>query len=93
MKQHVIGVTGVQVLSTFENGRVEGFLDMRTLTPVDMTELPMALRIACRLKQFHNAPVSRAGSNSSGSEPFVTLWKWSASPHALLPQWCLLNPY
>ena len=36
----------VQVLSTFDNGRVEGFLDMRTLTPVEMTEPSMARRIA-----------------------------------------------
>ena len=41
-----------QVLATFDNGRVEGFLDMRTLEPVDMTEPAMAARIARRLKHF-----------------------------------------
>jgi hypothetical protein len=50
---------------------------MRTLTPVDMTELPMALRIASRLKQFHRAPVKLPSSNASKREPFGTLWKWS----------------
>ncbi|BDA42425.1 probable ethanolamine kinase [Coccomyxa sp. Obi] len=67
---------GAPILSTFDNGRVEAFLDMRTLTPEDMTHPAMAVRIARRLKQFHNAPITLHDSNVGRAEPFSTLWKW-----------------
>ncbi len=51
---------------------------MRTLTPEDMTEPAMAVRIARRLKQFHTAPITLHGSNEGKAEPFKTLWKWCA---------------
>lgn len=65
-----------QVLSTFDNGRVEGFLDMRTLTPVEMTEPSMARRIAQRLKHFHTAPVHLEGTDPGRSETFPLIRKW-----------------
>ena len=65
-----------QVLSTFDNGRVEGFLDMRTLRPVEMTEPSMARRIAQRLKHFHSAPVHLEGTEAGRSETFPLIRKW-----------------
>lgn len=66
-----------QVLSTFDNGRVEGFLDMRTLKPVEMTEPSMARRIAQRLKHFHSAPVQLEGATAEPSEEdFPLMRKW-----------------
>ena len=66
----------MQVLSTFDNGRVEGFLDMRTLTPVEMTEPSMARRIAQRLKHFHTAPVQLKGADAGQAEVFPLIQKW-----------------
>ncbi len=66
----------MQVLSTFDNGRVEGFLDMRTLTPVEMTEPSMARRIAQRLKHFHTAPVQLKGADPGQAEVFPLIQKW-----------------
>lgn len=68
---------GAPVLSTFDNGRVEGFLDMRTLKPVEMTEPSMARRIAQRLKHFHSAPVQLEGATAEPSEEdFPLMRKW-----------------
>ena len=66
----------MQVLSTFDNGRVEGFLDMRTLTPVEMTEPSMARRIAQRLKHFHTAPVQLKAADPGQAETFPLIQKW-----------------
>jgi ethanolamine kinase len=80
------------VLATFENGRVEGFLDMRTLQPVDMTEASMAARIARRLKQFHRSNVSLPGVDAGQSELYPTIWKWCGAlfplawPASILPR-------
>ncbi len=76
-----------QILSTFDNGRVEAFLDMRTLTPEDMTHPAMAVRIARRLKQFHNAPITTHDSKVGKAEPFSTLWKWCAELF-FIPEGC-----
>ena len=79
----------MQVLSTFDNGRVEGFLDMRTLTPVEMTEPSMARRIAQRLKHFHTAPVQLKGADPGQAEVFPLIQKWYASwcTHCALQVW------
>lgn len=69
-----------QVLATFDNGRVEAFLDMRTLTPTDMTDPVMAARIARRLRHFHAAPVSLPGVDPAQPELFHTIRKWWATP-------------
>ena len=65
----------MQLLASFTNGRLEGYLDMRTLTPVDLTQPAMALRIARRLKQFHRCKVSLPGVEPEGSELFRTMWR------------------
>lgn len=65
----------MQLLATFDNGRLEAFLDMRTLTPVELTEPAMALRIARRLRQFHRCKVSLPGVDPAQSELFATMWR------------------
>ena len=69
-----------QLLATFDNGRLEAFLDMRTLTSVELTEPAMALRIARRLRQFHRCKVSLPGVDPAHSELFATMWR-SYVPH------------
>ena len=64
-----------QLLATFDNGRLEGYLELRTLTPVALTEPAMAGRIARRLKQFHRSKVSLPGVDPGASELFATMWK------------------
>jgi hypothetical protein len=76
--KHMLTDSVSQILSTFDNGRVEGFLDMRTLTPEDMTHPAMAVKIARRLKQFHTAPITLHGASEGKAEPFKTLWEWCA---------------
>lgn len=61
-----------QVLAAFDNGRIEEFLNMRTLEPKDMTARPMAARIARRLKQFHAVDI--AGPREPQS--FRSIRKW-----------------
>ena len=65
-----------QVLATFDNGRVEAFLDMRTLEPADMADAVMAARIARRLKHFHAAKVALPGVDPGQPETFATIRKW-----------------
>lgn len=65
---------GAQVLAAFDNGRIEEFLNMRTLEPKDMTARPMAARIARRLKQFHAVDI--AGPREPQS--FRSIRKWIA---------------
>lgn len=66
----------MQVISTFDNGRVEAFLNMRTLDPVGMAEPAMARRIAQRLKHFHSVPVRCKGCDPGQSEFFPLLHRW-----------------
>ena len=67
-----------QVLGTFDNGRIEAWLEMRPLTPEQMTEPTMALRVARRLRAFHRAPI--APEPGTGREPqlFQTILSWCA---------------
>ena len=65
----------MQLLASFDNGRLEGYLDMRTLKPEDLTQPPMALRIARRLKHFHRCKVSLPGIEPGRSELFTTMWR------------------
>lgn len=44
---------GAKVLATFENGRIEEFLEARTLTPDDLSHPTMVPKIAQRLAHFH----------------------------------------
>ena len=67
------------MLATFDNGRVEAFLDMRTLEPADMADAVMAARVARRLKHFHAAKVALPGVDPSQSELFATIRKWCAA--------------
>ena len=62
----------LQVLATFDNGRIEQFLDLRTLEPKDMTAPPMAARIARRLKQFHSVEIE----GSREPQSFKSIRKW-----------------
>ena len=76
-----------QVLGTFDNGRIEAWLEMRPLTPEQMTAPAMALRVARRLRAFHRAPV--APEPGTGREPqlFQTILSWCARQqleHAVL---------
>jgi hypothetical protein len=66
----------LQVLGTFENGRIEAWLEMRPLTPEEMTAPLTAQRVARRLRAFHRAPV--APEPGTGKEPtlFATISSW-----------------
>ena len=61
-----------QVLASFENGRFEGWLSMRTLKPQQMCEPAMARRIACRLRHFHAAQVP----GSRKPQTFTVIKRW-----------------
>jgi len=66
----------LQVLGTFENGRIEAWLEMRPLKPEEMTAPLMAQRVARRLRAFHRAPV--APEPGTGKDPtlFATISSW-----------------
>lgn len=66
----------LQVLGTFDNGRIEAWLEMRPLSPEEMTAPAMALRVARRLRVFHRAPI--APEPGTGREPqlFETILSW-----------------
>ena len=62
----------LQVLATFDNGRIEEFLEMHPLKPEEMTGRDIAKRIAIRLKEFHDVDVGPA----QGAQLFVTISNW-----------------
>lgn len=82
-----------QVLGTFDNGRIEAWLEMRPLTPEQMTEPAMALRVARRLRAFHRAPV--APEPGTGREPqlFQTILSWCARHMRTMLSWCAINAH
>lgn len=71
----------LQVLAVFENGRLEEFLDFRTLEPSDMAARDMAARIAKRLKQFHAVEIE----GSREPQSFIVIKKWCAATIAWYP--------
>ncbi|KAK9842050.1 hypothetical protein WJX81_006195 [Elliptochloris bilobata] len=74
---------GARVLGTFDNGRIEAWLEMRPLTSEQMTAPAMAQRVARRLRAFHRAPV--APEPDTGREPqlFQTITSWLDMAKAL----------
>ncbi|KAK9812640.1 hypothetical protein WJX72_001170 [[Myrmecia] bisecta] len=63
---------GANVIATFENGRFESFIPMRTLKPEQMTQPDMAVCIARRLRQFHAVDITGDKQPTS----FATTRKW-----------------
>ncbi len=56
-----------QVLATFDNGRIETFLDMKTLDTEDIRKPHLAAGIARKLRKFHDVRID-------GHEPNPTLY-------------------
>lgn len=66
------GQVCLQVLATFDNGRIEEFLEMRPLKPEEMAKKATAEQIAVRLKQFHEVEVAP----KEGPQLFPTINRW-----------------
>lgn len=65
----------LQVLGTFENGRIEAWIHMRPLKPEEMSQPHFSSRIAQRLAQFHAVNVKEPRE----PELFKLILKWWGS--------------
>jgi thiamine kinase-like enzyme len=64
---------GARMLATFENGRIESYLEGVTLTPDDVRRTELIPRIAARLAEFHACRVSVP---QRAPQLWETLVKW-----------------